>query len=96
MDFQDACPKYEKATTILGKKWTGLILRSLLEGPRRFTQISSYVSGLSDNLLSKRLRELEKEGIIQRRVLDQRPIIVAYVVESIQRWADEWESAAVR
>lgn len=102
MDFQHMCPKYEKAMSILGKKWTGLILRSLMEGPRRFTEISAYVKGVSDRLLSQRLRELEEAGIVERRVYAGRPIGVEYlltvkgealkkVVEAIQRWAEDWE-----
>jgi DNA-binding HxlR family transcriptional regulator len=88
--------------TILGKKWNCLILRCLLSQPRRFTDISGYVSGLSDRLLSQRLQELEEAGIVQRRVYAQRPVAVEYtlsakgealrgVVESIQHWADRWE-----
>ena len=102
MDFQQMCPRYERAVTILGKRWTGLILRSLMEGPRRFTEISAYVKGISDRLLSQRLHELEKAGIVERRVYPQRPIAVEYiltvkgealkeVVKAIQRWADQWE-----
>ncbi len=79
-----------------------LILRSLLEGPRRFTGISVYVNGLSDRLLSQRLQELEEAGIVERRVYVHRPVIVEYsltakgqdlreVVEAIQSWADRWE-----
>ena len=107
MDFAHACPKYEKAMRVLGKKWTGLILRSLLEGPRRFTEISTYVTGLSDNLLSKRLQELEGEGIVSRRVLGRRPVAIEYtltqkgrdlraLVEALQRCADRGEAAAER
>jgi DNA-binding HxlR family transcriptional regulator len=88
--------------TILGKKWTCLILRCLLSEPRRFTDISGYVNGLSDRLLSQRLQELEEAGIVQRRVYAQRPVAVEYtlttkgealrgVVEAIQHWADRWE-----
>ena len=106
MDFQHACPRYEKAASFLGKKWTGMILRSLMEGPRRFTDVAAYVDGLSDNLLSRRLQELEAEGIVIRQVFAQRPVVVEYsltpkgkalreVVESIQRWADEWEPLPV-
>ena len=102
MDCQNPCPRYEKAMNILGKKWTCLILRCLLSEPRRFTDISGYVSGLSDRLLSQRLQELEEAGIVERRVYAQRPVVVEYslsakgealrdVVESIQRWADQWE-----
>jgi len=66
MDYGTPCPKYEQAMQVLGKKWTCLILRCLLAEPRRFTEISGYVQGLSDRLLSQRLQELEDEGIVNR------------------------------
>ncbi len=78
MDFQFMCPKYEQAVELLGKRWTGLILRSLMEGPRRFSAISTYVDGLSDRLLSERLQELEKVGIVERKVHNERPVTVEY------------------
>ncbi len=88
--------------TILGKKWTCLILRCLMGETRRFTEISAYVHGLSDRLLSQRLQELEETDIVARRVYAQRPVVVEYsltakgealreVVGAIQRWADQWE-----
>ena len=103
MDFQHMCPRYESAIEILGKRWTGLIIRSLLEGPRRFTEITSYVNGLSDRLLSQRLQELEQAEIVDRKVYSQRPVLVEYaltdkgrdlrqVVVAIQVWADRWEA----
>jgi DNA-binding HxlR family transcriptional regulator len=75
----------------------------MLAEPRRFSDISNYVEGLSDRLLSQRLQELEECGIVERRVYDSKPVLVEYtltekgsafrqVVESIQRWADEWEA----
>ena len=102
MDFRYMCPKYEKTVELLGKRWTGLILRSFMEGPRRCTEIKAYVEGLSDRLLSERLRELEEAGIVERRVHAQRPVLVEYaltqkgadlrrVVKAIQAWADQWE-----
>ncbi len=101
MNFLDMCPRYERTVELLGKRWTGLILRSLMEGPRRFTDITTYVDGLSDRLLSKRLQELEEAGIVERRVYAGRPVTVSYaltqkgtdlrrVVEAIQAWADRW------
>lgn len=101
MDFHQMCPRYEQAVDLLGKRWTGLILRSLMEGPRRFSEIRAYVDGLSDRLLSERLQELEAAGIVERRVHAQRPIAVDYsltpkgvalrpVVEAIQTWANQW------
>ena len=79
-------------------------MRCLLAEPRRFGDISNYVSGLSDRLLSQRLQELEELGIVQRRVYDQRPVVVEYsltakgqdlrsVVGAIQKWADQWDAA---
>ena len=107
MDYKETCPPhYEAAMDILGKKWTGLILKPLMEGARRFTEVSAYVPGLSDRLLSQRLQELEDAGIVERRVYSQRPVLVEYsltaqgqalreVVEAIQRWADEWGTTTV-
>ena len=101
MDFGEMCPRFEKTAEILGKRWTGLILRSLMEKPRRFTEIRDYVSGLSDRLLSERLQELEEAGIVERKVYPQRPVVIEYsltkkgadlrrVLEAIQTWADRW------
>ena len=104
MDSNETCPPgLEAAMGVLGEKWTGLILRALMDGPRRFTEISSYVPGLSDRLLSQRLQELEAAIIVDRRVYDQRPVLVEYdltdkgrdlrrVLEAIQAWSDRWES----
>jgi DNA-binding HxlR family transcriptional regulator len=105
MDGSNTCPaQYEAAMEVLGKKWTALILRPLMEGPCRFSDMSAYVSGLSDRLLSQRLQELEERGILERRVYDERPVRVQYaltekgrdlrgVLEAIACWADRWEMA---
>ncbi len=101
MDLTCACPLYEQAIDLLGKRWTGLILRALMERPRRFNEIAAYVEGVSDRLLSERLRELEDAGVVTRVVHPQRPVVIEYVltekgaslrkvVEAIQEWANEW------
>ena len=95
------CPRYEHAIQLLGKRWTGLLLYALLEGPRRFCELTTRVEGLSDRVLSDRLRELEVEGIIERIVYPQIPVRVEYqltkkgralepVVHAIQTWAEKW------
>lgn len=106
MDSEDTCsPHLEAAMNILGKKWTGLIIWSLMEGTRRFSEMSSYVPGLSDRLLSQRLQELEEVGIVERRVHGGRPVLVQYtltekglalgpVVEAIYQWGERWEASA--
>jgi DNA-binding HxlR family transcriptional regulator len=99
------CPKYERAVRILAKPWTPIVVRALLGGPRRFSQIREYVGHISDRVLSQRLKELEREGIVQRRVIPSSPVRVEYaltdrgcelqqVVEAVQRWADRWLSGA--
>ena len=95
------CPRYEHAIQLLGKRWTGLILDSLLDGSRRFCELTATVEGLYDRVLSDRLRELESEGIVERIVYPQIPVRVEYrltekgrdlrpVVQSIHKWAEQW------
>lgn len=103
MNSLNPCPRYDRAISILGKKWNCMIIRCMLAEPRRFTDISNYVQGLSDRLLSQRLQELEESGIVERRVYGSKPVLVEYaltdkgaafrqVVEAIQHWADQWET----
>ena len=95
------CPKYEHAVQLLGKRWTALLLYALLEGPQRFCELTNTVEGLSDRVLSDRLRELELEGVVQRVVYPQIPVRVEYqltakgralepVVLAIRQWALTW------
>jgi DNA-binding HxlR family transcriptional regulator len=95
------CPRYEHAIQLLGKRWTGLLLDALMEGPRRFCELTATVEGLSDRVLSDRLRELEVEGVVERIVYPQIPVRVEYkltekgldlrpVVEAIHKWAEKW------
>jgi DNA-binding HxlR family transcriptional regulator len=95
------CKRYEHAIQLLGKRWTGLILDTLMAGPRRFCEMTAAVEGLSDRVLSDRLRELEDEGIIERVVYPQIPVRVEYrltekgydlkpVVDDIHEWAEKW------
>ncbi len=72
------CPRYHRAIEIIGRRWTGAIVRALLAGQTRFGQIRSTVPGLSDRLLSERLKELEAEHIVERRVYDESPVRVEY------------------
>jgi len=98
---EQLCPKYEAAIGILGKRWTGLIIRVLLDGPSRFKDIREVVPQLSDKMLSERLKELEEEGIIARNVYPEIPVRIEYsltekgselrpVIDSIGKWAEKW------
>lgn len=86
---------------ILGKKWTGLILRVLLTGQKRFCELKASMPEVSDRVLSERLKELEEEGIVARHVYDTRPVLIEYaltpkglalrpVVAAIEAWARDW------
>ena len=101
------CPRFQRAMAVLGKRWTCQVVKALLDRPRRFSEISGYVGGLSDRLLSDRLKELEQAGIVDRKVYDRRPVWVEYaltdkgmglraVVDAVQIWADEWETTGAR
>jgi len=100
-DISGFCPLYHRAIEIIGRRWTGVIIRALLAGTTRFGQIRSTVPGLSDRLLSERLKELEAEGIVERRVLPETPVRIEYrltakgealasVVTATSAWAEEW------
>ncbi len=95
------CPKYEKLATFLGKRWTGLILRVLLEGECRFSEILENVSGLSSRLLTERLKEMEEMGLVLREVRNEYPIKVEYtltekgralepLIREMQTYAEHW------
>lgn len=57
------------ALDIVGERWTLLIIRELFAGPRRFTDLMEGLPGISTNLLSARLKRLEEQGLLNRRVL---------------------------
>ncbi|MCE7927757.1 MAG: winged helix-turn-helix transcriptional regulator [Dehalococcoidia bacterium] len=95
------CPRYHKAVELVGRRWTGAIIRSLLAGRVRFTDIALSVPGLSDRLLSERLKELEAEDVVERLVFPETPVRIEYhltqkgralekVVDAIADWAEEW------
>ncbi len=95
------CPRYEAAAELLGKRWTGLILRVLMDGPKRFCELSGALENLSERMLSERLKELEAHAIVQRRVQATTPVQVDYrltekgqalsgVVNAIGQWAETW------
>ncbi len=100
-EIQRICPLYHRAIELIGKRWTGAIVRALMDGPRRFSELLEAVPGLHDRLLSERLKELETEGIVERRVYPETPVRVEYeltdkgrdlerVVTEVKRWADRW------
>jgi DNA-binding HxlR family transcriptional regulator len=80
MDFSEPslCPKVEAAFALLSKRWAGLILYALRSGELRFSELEEAVPGLSSRLLSLRVKELEEEGLVLRRVEASSPVKVGY------------------
>jgi DNA-binding HxlR family transcriptional regulator len=95
------CPLYHRAVELIGRRWTGAILRVLLDGETRFSDLTGAVPGLSDRLLSERLKELEAEQIVVRTVFPETPVRIEYtltekgralgeVMDAIGTWAHRW------
>ncbi|HLQ74530.1 MAG TPA: helix-turn-helix domain-containing protein [Alloiococcus sp.] len=92
------CPKFERTFSILGKKWNGMIIDSLLSSPLRFKDISTRIPGISDRVLVDRLKTLEYEGLVKRVMIDntkgyslsEKGYDLEAVMLEVQRWADEW------
>src|SRR5262245_45519680 len=72
------CPVYQHAIELIGRRWTGAIVRALLSGATRFGDIADAIPGVSDRLLSERLKELEAEGLVVRTVIPSTPVRVEY------------------
>jgi DNA-binding HxlR family transcriptional regulator len=97
------CPSFHAAVELIGRRWTGAILFALIERPLYFRELAAAVPGLSDRLLSARLRELEAEGLVERCVHDGPPARVSYALTELGRglepairelhsWARRWDS----
>jgi len=105
-DYTSAfCPRYHRAVEIVGRRWSGAILRVMLAGASRFGEIRYAIPDLSNRMLSERLKEFEEEGIVEREVLPEKPVRVEYrltekgralapAVEALSAWAEEWISPA--
>ncbi len=100
-DITPFCPRYRTAIELIGRKWSGAILRALLSGTTQFSEFAAVVPGVSDRLISVRLKEFETAGIIERIVIPEKPVRIQYrltpkgaalagVVVAVTQWADEW------
>ena len=98
------CADFHHAIEVIGRRWTGAIVRALLTGTCRFSDVAEVVPGLSDRLLSERLKELELEGIVTRVVIPETPVRIEYrltakgrdlepVVRALAEWAERWALA---
>lgn len=100
-DLSPYCHHYHRAMSVFGPKWTPEIVRALMAGATRFRELRAAIPGLSDRVLSQRLRALEADGLVTRTVTPDRPVRVGYhltpkgqglgrAVEALAAWAAEW------
>lgn len=101
------CPYFHAAVELIGKRWTGAILWALSERPHYYAELSLAIPGLSDRLLSRRLRELEREGLVERSVHPGSPARVSYsltkkgsalgpAIHALRKWGRRWNGANPR
>ncbi|SFL89301.1 winged helix-turn-helix transcriptional regulator [Salibacterium qingdaonense] len=95
------CPKFEEAFQLLGKRWIGVIIRVLEEGPMRFNEIAAQIPEISKKMLTERLKEMEEKDMVQRDVVPEKPVRILYsltdkgaditpALAEVQKWADNW------
>jgi DNA-binding HxlR family transcriptional regulator len=101
MSQESVCPRYHKAIELIGRRWTGAIISAMLAGKTRYHEIRENVPEISDRMLAERLRELETEGVVERKVFPTTPVRIEYeltdkgralesAIVAISTWATEW------
>ncbi len=99
----ELCSRFHRASELIGRRWTGAIIFVLLKGRCRFATLRAAISEITDRMLSERLQELEREGILERTVIPEMPVRVEYALtrkgralgstmDAIAEWAEKWIS----
>ncbi len=94
------CP-VERTVNVIGGKWTLLILRDLFDGTKRFGELRASLTGISPKTLTEKLRILEQDGIIERKIYPEVPPRVEYsltkrgqtletIIEAMREWGTQW------
>ncbi|GLY29242.1 hypothetical protein Kisp02_26070 [Kineosporia sp. NBRC 101731] len=89
-----------RVMTLLGKRWTGVVLATLMSGPVYFSELRRGVPGISDRVLNERLTELIGENLVSRTVIEGPPLRVRYeltghgyalrpALDQLTAWAEE-------
>jgi DNA-binding HxlR family transcriptional regulator/putative sterol carrier protein len=90
--YDDGCAAAH-ALDLVGERWALLVVRELLLGPKRFTDLRAGLPGASPNVLAQRLRELERAGVVVRRKL---PPPAASRVYELTDWGKDLEPVIIR
>ncbi len=95
------CSRFHRAIELIGGRWTGAILQTLLQGKTRYAAIKGAIPDITDRMLSERLRSLEGEDLVLRVVIPDSPVRVEYeltpkghelqrALREIGNWAERW------
>ena len=95
------CNRVVECYHIIGKKWIGLIIHTLMEKPKRFSEIHVFIPDLSKRMLNERIKELEDGGLVLRNVITDRPVKIEYsltqkgidlgrALRTVEKWAEKW------
>ncbi|GII99791.1 HxlR family transcriptional regulator [Sediminihabitans luteus] len=69
---------FQRTLELVGRRWSGAILFAGVAGARRFVEYRRAVHGISDRLLAQRLKELERQGLVEREVVPSTPVQILY------------------
>ncbi|HIV34040.1 MAG TPA: helix-turn-helix transcriptional regulator [Candidatus Blautia intestinigallinarum] len=97
-----ACP-VETTLTLIGDKWKVLILRDLLPGTKRFGELKKSIGNVSQKVLTAQLRDMEKSGLVNRKVYPEVPPHVEYsltelgrslqpILDALRDWGEEYKA----
>ena len=100
------CLRFASSVELIGKRWSSGILLAVAQGATRFSEITATVIGLSDRLAAQRLKELERDGLIERQVIATTPVQVRYVatergtdllasLQPLVGWGQKWGTPAL-
>jgi DNA-binding HxlR family transcriptional regulator len=100
-DVHPVCARFHAAIELIGAKWSGAVLQALFTGSHRFADLRAAIPGVSDVMLTRRLRELEDAGLVERRVMPTSPVHVEYhltqmgreagpVLDAVIGWSHKW------
>jgi DNA-binding HxlR family transcriptional regulator len=94
-----SCPS-RKLLDRISDKWVTLVLKSLVDGPKRYSEVSHQLAGVSQKMLTQTLRSLERDGLVEREVTPSVPVRVDYqltglgrsllpVMSAVHTWAEQ-------
>ena len=98
------CSRFHRAVELIGSRWTGAIIHTLLQGKTRYAALKAAIPDITDRMLSERLRSLEAEDLVTRWVIADTPVRVEYdltdkgrslenALREISTWANQWMPA---